>query len=186
MINDYLSPTHTHTAILNPPSDDSFYPNWKQCVLNDNTTEFNTTDLYTCSFNKRDENTTLKVSWDGNAAVTNCSDCCVRWYIAIDGEECADPGPVDGAIRQDLSDSGIGTFDLYRPMSIAGICRGTNSTTPLANGDHVISLGVGACEPADDGSLIPTSTVVTGYNSVSRFIIEELPNQIEENCIVPT
>ncbi len=165
--------------------DGSFYPNWAQYVYTENTTESNTTSLYSSTFSKRTDNSALKISWEGNAALLNCSDCCTRWFIAIDGEECSSPGPIDGAIRQDLSDSSIGTFDLYRPISVAGICRGTNSSTPLVGGDHVISLGVGACAPTEDGDDIPTSDVVTGYNSVSRIIVEELPNQNEENCITP-
>lgn len=95
------------------------------------------------------------------------------------------PGPIDGAIRQDLSDSQIGMFDLYRPMSVAGVCTGTNTTASLAEGDHVISLGVGPCDPTNADDVIASADVVTGYNSVSRIIVEELPNQKSDNCIIP-
>ena len=154
-------------------------------MFTENSTEDNTSNLYACTFPKRVADTSLKVSWDGNVAVLNCTDCCMRWYIAIDGEECQDPGPIDGAIRQDLSDSSVGTFDLYRPISVAGFCRGTNSSTPLSGGDHVISLGVGACAPTDDEEL-NMADVVIGYNSVSRVIIEEFPNQPEKGCDITT
>ena len=109
----------------------------------------------------------------------------MRWFIAIDGQECEDPGPIDGAIRQDLTDSTIGTFDVYRPITVAGICRGTNSSTPLTSGDHVLSLGVGSCVFSEEEVVLASADVVTGYNSVSRFIIEELPNQ-DDACDVIT
>ena len=47
-----------------------------------------------------------RVAWDGNIAVEGCSDCCMRWYISINGSECEDPGPIDAAIRADLLESG--------------------------------------------------------------------------------
>ena len=49
----------------------------------------------------------------------------------------------------------------------------------------MISLGVGACTPTDDEEL-STADVVIGYNSVSRVIVEEFPDQPEEGCDITT
>ena len=105
----------------------------------------------------------------------------MRWFITIDGEECSNPGPIDVAIRQDLSELGVNTlFDEYRPASVVGYCRGSASSN-LTAGAHMIGLSVGAC-PDSEGLDFTTADVLTGYNSVSRFIIEELPDEDQEQC----
>ena len=125
-----------------------------------------------CTFTKQSNDTVLKVAWDGNIALEGCITCCMRWFITIDDEECADPGPIDAAIFQDLSGPQSVQFDLRRPGTVAGICRGGEGGW-LSPGEHTIGLSVGQCE-----TLLPvTYNVLTGYNSVSRFIIEEVPDQ---------
>lgn len=95
-------PPNTHTARTEPPSDGGYYPNWAQCVTETplNTNASNTSVIMTCSITKQRNDTVLRIAWDGNMAVEGCSDCCMRWYITVDGVECGDPGPIDAAIRQ--------------------------------------------------------------------------------------
>lgn len=172
----------TSPALPNPTTDGSFYPNWVQCVtptpLN---STVNDSTVMTCNFTKQQSATVLRVAWDGNIGVVGCENCCMRWFITIDGKECSNPGPIDVAIRQDLSELGGNTlFEEYRPASVVGYCRGSASSN-LTVGAHTIGLSVGAC--ADSAGLdFTTSEVLTGYNSVSRFIIEELPDENQEQC----
>ena len=106
----------------------------------------------------------------------------MRWFVTVDGEECADPGPIDIAIRQDLTELDMeDQFDDFRPASVVGYCRG-NSLGGFSAGSHTIGLSVGACLNTDDEDFT-TSDVMTGYNSVSRFIIEEVPNQNQDECV---
>lgn len=63
-------------------------------------------------------------------------------------------------------------FNHRRPGTVAGICRGVTSGQLLAPGEHEIGLMVGECE-----GFLESYEVLTGYNSVSRFIIEEIPDQ---------
>lgn len=105
----------------------------------------------------------------------------MRWFITIDDEECTDPGPIDVAIRQDLSEVNEDLrFDEYRPASVVGYCRGSASGN-LTAGAHTIGLSVGACTDSE-GLDFTTSEVLTGYNSVSRFIIEEFPDEDQQQC----
>ena len=101
----------------------------------------------------------------------------------VNGEECADPGPIDGSIRQDLTaDRFTVQFDTRRPSTITGICRGTGGGGGLEPGVHNIGLSVGECP-----NFVETHNVLTGYNSVSRFIIE-IPDkdpQCEEYKLFP-
>ena len=127
-----------------------------------------------CDFTKLNASTVLRVAWEGNIAVLGCFDCCMRWSILINGEECSDPGPIDVSLRQDLTDRNLDIpFDLYRPASVAGFCRGPT----IGTGNHVISLVVGACQPSDFEDIVPSGRVMTGFNSVSRITIEEFPDQ---------
>ena len=82
----------------------------------------------TCDFSKQRIDSTLRVAWDGNIAVVSCDNCCMRWFITIDGQECSDPGPIDIAIRQDQTelDEDI-WYDDYRPASVVGYCCGNES-----------------------------------------------------------
>ena len=130
--------------------------------------------VQSCSYDKQDNETALKISWHGSIAVLECDDCCVRWYVTIDGQECVGPGPIDGAVVQDLSGS---EYDISRPASIVGICYGT-AAQPLGPGTHRVELRVGPCSDAREDStddVPPPSHTLTGYNSVSRFLIEEVP-----------
>ena len=130
-----------------------------------------------CDFSKQSEESAIRVAWDGNIGLKGCDNCCMRWFLTFDGEECIDPGPIDVALHQDLSDINQASwFDEYRPASIVGFCRGTNSSS-LSTGSHTVSLSVGACAGLD----LSTSQVLTGYNSVSRFIIEEFPDE-DQKC----
>lgn len=166
-------PSFPAAARPSPPADGSFYPNWVQCVTDTplNTNVTNDT-VMNCTFTKQRTDTVLKIAWDGNIAVESCIDCCMRWFLTVNGEECTNPGPIDGSIRQDLS-SGVFTsqFDTRRPVTIAGICRGTSAAL-LPSGTYTIGLIVGECQ-----NFLGTFNVFTGYNSVSRFIIEEIPDQ---------
>lgn len=130
--------------------------------------------MQTCSFNKQDDDTVLRVAWDGNIALDECSQCCMRWFLTIDGEECSDPATIDAALSQNLD--GVVNV-LQRPASIVGICRAAETMGELSEGEHVVGLRVGACISTDDGLTVPPpSGASTGFYSVSRFIVEEIPD----------
>ena len=151
--------------------------------MNFETNATNTT-IMECSFTKQSNDTVLKIAWDGNIALEGCADCCMRWFVTVNGEECKYPGPIDGSIRQDLTAGRFTVqFDARRPSTITGICRGTAGEGQLEPGVHNIGLSVGECP-----NFVETYNVLTGYNSVSRFIIEEIPDedpQCEEYKLFP-
>ena len=171
-----------YIALVTAPSDGSFYPNWIQCVTDSplNST-VNDSSVMSCMFSKQQENTVLRVAWDGNIAVLGCDNCCMRWFVTINSEECSDPGPIDIALRQDLTEiDQADRFDEYRPASVVGFCRGSTSGS-FSAGTHTISLSVGPCK-GSEGLDFSTSDVLTGYNSVSRFIVEEFPDENRQQC----
>ena len=121
--------------------------------------------------NKEEDYTVLKASWYGNIALEGCAECCMRWYLTIDGQECTNPEVIDGAIKQDLQISQ--PFLSRRPAAISGICYGPNEAGDNARfptGAHTVDLFVGPCDGSNE-----TFSVFTGYNSNNRFILEEIP-----------
>lgn len=134
--------------------------------------------IHACSFTKQQAETVLRVSWDGNLALFNCTSCCMRWFLTIDGEECTDPGPIDAAISRQLTD----TYEIARPSSIIGICRGVGGEA-LAVGSHMVELLVEPCtrtDPTNTATVPDPSSTLTGLYSVSRFVVEEIPNNTQD------
>ena len=109
----------------------------------------------------------------------------MRWFVTLNGRECSDPGPIDAALVQDLTDiNPVRPNDLRRPTSIMGICRGFGGER-TRRGNYNVELMVGACQGGEGNNQVvpdPSSTV-TGYNSVSRFIVEEIPDQSDSECL---
>lgn len=105
----------------------------------------------------------------------------MRWFLSVNGEECTDPGPVDAALVQDLA-TGV-SYDLVRPISIVGICHQFGEGNLLDAGVYNIELMSAPCEATNElNTNVPgPADATTGYNSVSRFIVEELPAS-RHNC----
>ena len=42
---------------------------------------------FVCVFNKKFENTSLRIFYGGNFGIHACHQCCKRWYFTLDGAE---------------------------------------------------------------------------------------------------
>ena len=98
-------------------------------------------------------------------------------YLTIDGEECSSPLPVDAAIYHDLSIFTL-QFDMRRPGTISGLCAGPAVDQTFSSGEHTVELFVDRCEGFDQ-----EYQVITGYQSVSRFILEEVVAETS-SCVI--
>ena len=111
-----------------------------------------------CQFTKIKDNTTLHVVFQGNIHLENCSSCCKRWFITFNGAECSGPLPIDAAlwIRNRNTED-------YRPGAIEGYCEN------IRKGNIRVGINIGNCPGYGNfnGN--------TGWKSVSRLIIEEVP-----------
>lgn len=96
-----------------------FHPQWVHCNISEieggGIDEGALSDT-ACIFNKTTSDSSVRVSFNGNIRITNCQDCCMRWYLTIDGEECADPAPVEAVIFS----SNARTVNVHRGSTIAG------------------------------------------------------------------
>ena len=114
--------------------------------------------LQDCQFTKTKDVTALRVAYQGNLYVGSCSSCCKRWFITFNGAECSDPMAIDAVqfIRRSLQNN-------HRPGLIEGYCNN------IHKGKIRVGINIGNCAGFGnyDG--------YTGWNSVSRLIIEEVP-----------
>ena len=139
------------------------------CVLMKNGKEFLFTCLIflplailkECIFKKASDTTGLRVFWSGTLRLYNCHGCCRRWYFTFNGAECSTPGAIDGVVY--MVHGNGGKKDLHRVRHIEGVCE------KIRKGTVRVGFWVGNC--AGYGS----ADAETGWNSVSRIYVEEVP-----------
>ena len=117
--------------------------------------------LQECLFNKLSDKTGLRVFWNGDLRIHNCHDCCRRWYFTFNGAECSAPEAIDGVVYMRHGDGG--KKNLHRVRQIEGVCE------KVAKGNVRVGFWVGNC--VGYGS----ADAWTGWNSVSRIYVEEVP-----------
>lgn len=93
----------------------------------------------------------------GNIRIASCKACCMRWFFTFNDEECKAPAAVDAVVYQNID------ANIHRSANIEGYCTG------LAKGLVRVGLNVGRCKGFDT-----EYNAYTGWNSVSRIIIEEV------------
>ena len=111
-------------------------------------------------FTKNFTETALYVAWTGAFRVHACASCCKRWYFTFNGAECSAPLPIDGVVHLGVSGK---TQDPHRVRHIEGHCSN------IHKGKVRVGFWVGNC--ANSGN----ADAYTGWNSVSRIFIEEVP-----------
>ncbi|KAL9975834.1 hypothetical protein ACROYT_G013040 [Oculina patagonica] len=144
-----------------PGTASSCRKNWKQCVFKNLNDEKDTGLIKECIFHKTSEETSLRVFWNGNLRIYNCHACCRRWYFTFNGAECSAPAEIDGVVYM-VHGSGA-KKNLHRPRQIEGVCE------KVHKGIVRVGFWVGNC--AGYGS----ADAWTGWNSVSRIYVEEVP-----------
>ncbi|XP_020625553.1 collagen triple helix repeat-containing protein 1-like [Orbicella faveolata] len=110
-----------------------------------------------CVFDKRKDDTALRVVYQGNLYL-HCSSCCKRWFITFNGAECSGPLPIDVVWWK-----ASGSHRDRSPGAIEGYCDN------IHRGKIRVGINTGNCAGYGD------SNGHTGWNSVSRLLIEEVP-----------
>ena len=83
--------------------------------------------------------------------------CCSRWFFTFNNQECTGPMTIEGIVHL------IGNDNPHRHRQIEGYCEN------IPAGEVRVGFHIGQCSGFGvfDGS--------TGWNSVSRIMIAELP-----------
>ncbi|XP_035691601.1 collagen triple helix repeat-containing protein 1-like [Branchiostoma floridae] len=136
--------------------------NIKQCAWQKLSDDRDHGKITECPFNKLSANSSLRVLWNGALRVTSTSGCCKRWYFTFNGMECSGPLPIEGLVFTNAG-NGMNGLNIHRVSSIEGICSG------VPKGPVNVELWVRNCEGISN-----SGNAYTGWNSVSRVIVEEL------------
>ncbi|XP_040899457.1 collagen triple helix repeat-containing protein 1-like isoform X1 [Toxotes jaculatrix] len=139
-------------------------PNYKQCAWNSLNYGIDLGKVADCTFTKLRSDSALRVLFSGSLRLKCKSACCQRWYFTFNGAECTGPLPIESIIYLDQGSPELNsTINIHRTSSVEGLCEGVKA------GLVDVAVWVGTC--AD----YPRGDASTGWNSVSRIIIEELP-----------
>ena len=111
-----------------------------------------------CAFKKLQSNSALRVSFQGNMRV-NGNIKCNRWYFKFNGNECSGPMTIEAVVYNNWSS---GNSNLLHHRSFEGYCEN------IPQGAVRVELWVGQC------SYLSMGDAYTGWNSVSRIMIEEV------------
>ena len=111
---------------------------------------------------KKNQDTALKVEYDGDFRICCCVLCCKRWYFTFNGIECSKPITIE-AIDVIHTNHGRTDTNVHKHSQIGGYCEG------IGKGTVRVGLVVGDCFGFNSGS-----DAYTGYHSVARIIIEEV------------
>ncbi|KFO20053.1 Collagen triple helix repeat-containing protein 1 [Fukomys damarensis] len=144
--------------------EESWTPNYKQCSWSSLNYGIDLGKIAECTFTKMRSHSALRVLFSGSLRLKCRGACCQRWYFTFNGAECAGPLPIEAIIYLDQGSPELNsTINIHRTSSVEGLCEG------ISAGLVDIAIWVGTC------SDYPKGDASTGWNSVSRIIIEELP-----------
>lgn len=118
------------------------------------------------SYDKRYDDSLLKLTYNDNLRTyvsPNAGRSC-SWHIYVDGEPCADPGVLVGAVYTPQTT----VTNPHRQRSIIGVCRGIASG-PITAGPHEVRVYVGRTPHYDNADCY------SGWSSTSTLLVEELP-----------
>ncbi|KAL9986552.1 hypothetical protein ACROYT_G000719 [Oculina patagonica] len=135
---------------------DADHRNWKQCAWRSEDSR-DIGIIKDCVFKKKKADTALRVVYQGNFYL-HCSSCCKRWFITFNGAECSGPLPIDVVWYM-----GSSILWGHKPGAIEGYCDN------IHKGKIRVGINIGKCHGYGD------SNGSTGWNSVSRLMIEEIP-----------
>ncbi|XP_066930896.1 collagen triple helix repeat-containing protein 1-like [Clytia hemisphaerica] len=134
--------------------------NWKECAWYNIADDKDHGVVKSCSFKKNSTSTYMKVVVSSGMRITNCNQCCKRWFVTFDGHECA-PVPIDGIVYMHEG-TGNRYKNQHRPQVITGHCKISKSN--IIN----VALNVGNCNGYGNVD------AQTGWNSATRIQIEEV------------
>ncbi len=145
-----------------------YHPQWSHCAIADNSDgdlDQGPIPSLNCTINKTMVDSSVRLTFNGVIRLTDCSHCCMRWFLTVDGAECLQPAPID-AVLYSINASDV---NIHRGSTISGICSETVDGS-IGLGEHSVVLNVGACEGFNE-----TFNAFTGFSAVSTFTLEEMP-----------
>jgi len=91
---------------------------------------------------KKNQDTALKVEYDGDFRICCCLKCCKRWYFTFNGVECSKPITIE-AIDVIYTNHGRTDRNIHKHSQIGGYCEGIGKGTVrvgLVVGDYGLQV----------------------------------------------
>ena len=101
--------------------------------------------------------------WNGDLRIFGCNKCCGRWYFTFNDAECDAPEAIDGILFMRTGGPPYDVKNSHRVRQIERVCE------TVQKGTVRVGFWVGSC----DGFKYADAS--TGWNSVSRIYVEEVP-----------
>lgn len=103
---------------------DAYHPQWQHCAIetDDITIAERNTDSgpfpsLSCMLNNKTEDTSsIRVTITSILNLRICVDCCMRWFVTLNGEECTNPAPIEVTVAA----SDVSGLSLHRGSTITG------------------------------------------------------------------
>ena len=109
-----FSPNSARSPLVNPSY---YHPQWAHCAIealhSEDTGALANTS---CLFNKTDAASSLRVTYNGILRITSCTDCCMRWFVTLNGQECSSPAPIDAIIYA----TDVFALSIHRGSTVTG------------------------------------------------------------------
>ncbi|XP_020898274.1 collagen triple helix repeat-containing protein 1 [Exaiptasia diaphana] len=137
----------------------SSHSNWKECSWKNIDDGKDKGLIKNCFFHKKYSHTVLHVYWNGDFRIYGCNNCCKRWFFTFNGAECKSPNAIDGILHMGTGKN----QNIHRVRHIEGHCD------KIHKGKVNVGFNVGNCKGYGNAD------ARTGWNSVSRLFIEEVP-----------
>ncbi len=117
LYTNFFFPLKARDPQIKPPGD-FYHPVWTNCgpiTVPDGSIQgpINST---ACTVAKKTANSFVRVTFNGNIRVTDCHDCCMRWYVSLNGEECVDPAPIEAVVYSTDAEQ----VNIHRAATITG------------------------------------------------------------------
>jgi hypothetical protein len=133
-----------------------FLKNAKECSIYAMNDGRDSGTYFYCPFEKKYDNTVLKLSFLGNARVI-CNGCTRYYRININDDRCYAPAEINSAFHETSNN------DNHRGFHLIGYCTATRFG-PIERGTHLVSMYTHGSGDA-----------YMGWESSNRLIIEEVP-----------
>lgn len=106
---------------MNP---DVYHPQWQHCAIlpddiMDGDLDNGPLPDISCVLNKTEKESSVRATFNTNLNLFSCEECCMRWFVTLNGEECTDPAPIEAVVAA----SDVTTLSIHRGSTVTGECE---------------------------------------------------------------
>ena len=96
-----------------------YHPQWAHCAfpsITGGNLDEGALNATSCTLNKTTNTSSVRVAFNGNLRLTNCMNCCARWFVTLNGQECTSPAPIEAIIYS----ADVTRSNIHRGSTVTG------------------------------------------------------------------